>query len=109
MQYLKQAIQIVNRTQRQTFIYVYVKEGDTNVKSDLIKCMPETSIWNYGWMDSGDLISKAVFAAWAFYAKELTMQPCSLYTEANHPGLRISRSSSTQLKYYLQISHNLQE
>lgn len=51
-------------------------------------------------MDSGDLISKAVFAAQASYAKELTMQPCSLYMEDKYPSLQISRSSSIRFKYY---------
>lgn len=50
MQYLKQAIQIVNRTQRQTFIYTYVKEGDTSAKSDLIKYMSEYLCLEL-WMD----------------------------------------------------------
>lgn len=60
-------------------------------------------------MDSGDLISKAVFAAQASSAKELTIQPCSLYTEDKYPSLQISRSSFIQFNYYqthLQIKKN---
>lgn len=48
-------------------------------------------------MDSGHLISKAVFAVQASYAKELTMQPCSLDMGDKYPSLQISRSSSIQV------------
>lgn len=82
--------------QRQTYLYVCEREGETNAQTDLNIC-PNTSFWNYVCMDSGHLISKAVFAVQASYAKELTMQPCSLDMGDKYPSLQISRSSSIQV------------